>query len=257
MNTSNWILRMAPRPNASLRLFCLPHAGADGVIFRDWAAQMPAHVELCAVMPPGHFSRRSEPLLRDMRSTIGALDVALDPYLDIPFAILGYSLGALLAFEWARSLRRRRKLQPEALIVAAARAPQSVRRQAPIAHEPRAVFQRELENRYGAIDAAIKSEPDLLALVLDITRADIAILESYRHEPEPPFDCKLVAIGGRQDKGLDEEGLGGWSVHTRGSFGAHWLPGGHFFLRSATRELLTLVGTSLERPNQREAQALA
>jgi medium-chain acyl-[acyl-carrier-protein] hydrolase len=47
----------------------------------------------------------------------------LPPYLDKPFVFFGHSLGALLCFETARSLRRKTHRQPAHLFVSATEAP--------------------------------------------------------------------------------------------------------------------------------------
>jgi medium-chain acyl-[acyl-carrier-protein] hydrolase len=240
-----WIVRRISKPDASVRLFCFPHAGGGAVMYRDFHAAMPEHVEVCALELPGHLARRREPPIRDMNALVGAVSDALDPLLDRPFAFLGYSLGALVAFNLARALRARKGLRPVQLIAAAARGPHLGLTRPPISHEPRAVFERELEKRYGPIDPIIKAEPEMLEMVLEVTRADMAVLESHQYRDEEPLDCPLLAVGGTQDTALDREGLEGWRRHTSRAFSLHWLPGGHFFIRDAGRELIALARGAL------------
>jgi medium-chain acyl-[acyl-carrier-protein] hydrolase len=169
------------------------------------------------------------------------MEAALGPYLDVPFAFLGYSLGALMAFETARELRRRRKLEPTNLIVAAHRAPQLPRRHPAISSEPKFSFVRELETRYGPFEPAIKADPEMLDLIVDIMRVDLSMLESYHYQDEEPFRCPIAAVGGSEDASMIPSELAGWRMQTTGPFSEHWLRGGHFFLRNRGSELRSLV----------------
>jgi len=246
MSTQNpWIIRQRPNPDASLRLFCFTHAGGAAVLFRDWHAAMPPHVEVCAVESPGHMSRRREPLIRSMDALVAATVEAIDPLLDRPFAFFGYSLGALVAFHVARAARARKALQPQQLMVAASKAPHLPREQSPLSQQPQATFLSELERRYGPIDPIIKSEPELLELLLTITRADLEVLDSHTCPPQSPLSCPIFVFGGKQDGTLDASGLEAWGQHSTAATSVQWLTGGHFFIRNAGKELLGLVQAAL------------
>jgi surfactin synthase thioesterase subunit len=246
--SSPWIVRRTPRDAAALRLFCFPHAGAGSVIFRDWYADFPENIDVCAIEPPGRLARRRERSIGEVSAFAQAMATALDPYLDLPFAFLGYSLGALLAFETARELRRRRKLEPTQLIMAAHKAPQMPRRHAAISGEPKFSFVRELETRYGPFEPVIKSDPEMLDLIVDIMRVDLSMLENYRYQDEAAFRCPIVAIGGSEDASMIPAELDGWRTQTTGPFSGHWLRGGHFFLRNRGPELRSLVRDAISQP---------
>ncbi|HKP57746.1 MAG TPA: thioesterase domain-containing protein [Polyangiales bacterium] len=241
-----WIVRRNPRDRAALRLFLLPHAGAGTVIYRDWSADFPESIDVCAIEPPGRFPRRKERSIGDVFEFARSLQPALDPYLDLPFAIFGYSLGALMAFEVAREIRRQRKLEPVHLFAAAQKAPHMPYRSRAISREPTLSFVREIEQRYGSFDPLVKEDPETLAMVVDIMRADLGMLENYRYLEEEPFRCPILAIGGKDDVGILPKELEGWRIHTKGSFRADWCPGTHFFLRNHGQELRRLVRDAIQ-----------
>src|SRR5213080_2735964 len=60
--SSRW-LPFGTKPDAQVRLICLPHAGAGASVYRAWAASLPAEIAACPVQPPGRERRRTEPLL--------------------------------------------------------------------------------------------------------------------------------------------------------------------------------------------------
>jgi len=242
-----WIVRRVPRDSAAVRLFCVPHAGAGSVIYRDWFTAFPESIDVCVIEPPGRLARRREPAPTDIPQFTSAFSAALEDYLDVPFAFFGYSLGALMAFECARALRRDKQREPQALIVAAHKAPQLPLKLPPISQQSKPLFVNELERRYGPLEPAIKSEPELLDAVVDIMRVDLGMLERYQHQPEAPFSCPIVAIGGTEDTSLDAEALQAWQAHTSGAFRTEWIPGGHFFLRQHPQKLRALIQAELTR----------
>ena len=95
--------------DASVRLVCLPFAGGGSAPYYRWRRHVPAWIELAPVTLPGHDGRLAEPPLTDLRTLVELLVDDLQPTLDKPFVLLGHSMGAWLAFEMARELRRRRR----------------------------------------------------------------------------------------------------------------------------------------------------
>jgi len=97
--SSSWIDYLKPNPRANVRLFCFPYAGGGASIFRTWANDVPTGVEVCPVQLPGRESRLIEQPFTRLSSLVQALAQAISPYLDVPFAFFGHSMGALISFE--------------------------------------------------------------------------------------------------------------------------------------------------------------
>jgi medium-chain acyl-[acyl-carrier-protein] hydrolase len=241
MRSSPWLLRPPGGRDAALRLFCFPYAGGGGSLYMPWARQAPAGVEVCAVQPPGRESRLNERPYTRLAELVDAALEALQRYLDVPFAVFGHSMGALLAFEFARRARRAGGPAPIRLFVSGHRAPDLPRQHAAIAHLPDAEFVAEIRRRYAGVPAEILEQPELLALFLPCLRADMSAIELYRCEAEEPLDCPISAYGGRDDPEAGEAELGAWRAHTRAGFTLRRFAGSHFYLRHARTELLTAV----------------
>jgi len=241
-----WLVVSRPLERPRLRLFCFPYAGGSPVIFHHWPQGLPGDVELRAIQLPARASRMAEAPMPRLDQVLDALEPAIAPFLDLPFAFFGHSMGSLIAFELARRLRRRGQQEPARLFVSAHRGPHVPDPESPIHALPQARFLSELSRRYGTT-AELQKNPDLLELVLPALRADFELLETYKYAPEEPLACPITVFGGKADSGVSMAHLEAWRAHTRGPFDIHMLPGDHFFMHGNQAELLGLLSAELQR----------
>lgn len=241
-----WIRSL--RPDARLRLICLPYAGGGTAEFRTWADGLPGAVDVCPVVLPGRETRLSERPYDDLHALVEAMLPALAPATrHVPWAVYGHSFGSWVAFEWLRALRRLGRPLPVALFVGARRAPHLPPRLPPLSGLPDAAFVQGVQERYGAIPPAIRDNPDILSVFLPTLRADFALLDRYRYQDEPPLPVPILALRGEDDPIEPRADVEAWSEHAGAGFEARALPGGHFFLRES-RDLLTdLLSARLRR----------
>src|SRR4029079_5067530 len=87
---SPWLARTTPRQSTAIRLFCFPYAGVGAVVFRTWAAGLPADVDVCAVQLPGRTTRMSEAPIASIPVLVDGIVSAVTPHLDIPFVFFGH-----------------------------------------------------------------------------------------------------------------------------------------------------------------------
>jgi surfactin synthase thioesterase subunit len=232
------------KQGARFRLFCFHYAGSGGSIFRSWTKWLSDEVELIAVQLPGRENRLDEPLLHSMELVTPPLADALAPLLDKPFAFFGHSTGAVIGFELARELRKRALPQPRLLIASSQNAPQD---------KPAVLRHKLSDPEFIEIIRGCKGTPDdvlgnpaLLELLLPRIRADGAVYETYRYEPEPPLDCRIVVFYGLDDTMVNSGGLAGWREETRSSFHRYGFPGGHFFVHEDEEAVVEHINHELE-----------
>lgn len=235
-----WFPYRRPRSHPRLRLFCFPYAGGSAAAFRTWPDGLPAGVEVCAAQPPGRERRLSEPAFTRVAPLIDALAEVIRPLLDLPFVLLGHSLGGRVAYELARRLREVGGPQPLHLIATGCRALHMPSPDPPIHALPEDEFIQELR-RLGGTPHEVLENAELMQLMLPLLRADFELVETYTFEPGKPLDCPISAIGGREDAEVPREAVEGWGELTRGPFRACILEGDHFFLHDHRRELLQEV----------------
>jgi medium-chain acyl-[acyl-carrier-protein] hydrolase len=239
-----WVIRPAPRAHARLRLFCFPSAGGGAAQYRPWVQQLPDDIELCAVQLPGRESRLREAPQRRLAPIVAAAGDALAPLLDIPCALFGHSMGALLAFEVAHRLRRQ-GLLPLHLFVSGRRAPQLPDPDPALHALEEAAFVREIVRRYNGIPRVILEDAEMLQLFLPTLRADLEVIETYIHAGEEPLPCPITAFGGLDDGRARHADLEAWRAQTTRSFRSRQFPGDHFYLQSQRSALLAEIAETL------------
>jgi medium-chain acyl-[acyl-carrier-protein] hydrolase len=242
---SPWLLSFRAAVHPRLRLVCFPYAGGNAAAYRSWATAFPPDIEVLGVQLPGRGTRFKEPLSTRLAPLLDALALEVTKLgEDAPFAFFGHSMGALLAFELARELRRRGAPLPTHLFVAGHRAPGLPERNAPIHHLSDAEFLTALR-RYGGMPASVLEQPELMEMVLPIVRADFALVEAWRDIQGAPLDLPITAFRGDNDANATAEEMDSWRAHTLGEFILHTLPGDHFFIQSAEPALLDRVTRAL------------
>jgi medium-chain acyl-[acyl-carrier-protein] hydrolase len=231
-------------PEARLRLLCFPFAGGGARTFSAWLVDLPPElertVELWAVNLPGRESTLADARFTDLGSLVEALRPQIAPVLRAPFAFFGYSMGALIGFELARSLRTEGLDGPVHLVVSAFRAPHLPDPHEAMHDRPDADLVARLRE-LGGTPPEVLREPELIDLLLPLLRADLSICETYVHRAGEPLDCSLTAFGGADDAEVSREELEGWQSHARGPFELHVFPGGHFFIQTAQPLVLRLL----------------
>lgn len=248
-----WFSSRKRNPNARLRLFCFPYAGGRALIYRNWAESLPPMVEVMPVELPGRGSQMMEPAFTNLPQLIESLTPVLEPYLNMPFALFGHSMGAVISFELARFLRRKHRRMPLHLFVSGRPAP-TVPESNPLMYQlPEDQFLEELQ-RLNGTPAEVLENTELIKLVIPLLRADFELIQTYAYEPDPPLDCPITAFGGLQDTEVVREDMEPWREETTSDFRIHMLPGDHFFLRMAEPLLIRLLTQDLYRMLSRSSE---
>ncbi|HKP85131.1 MAG TPA: alpha/beta fold hydrolase [Blastocatellia bacterium] len=241
---NRWFRVSQKRGQVDLKLFCFPYAGGAAVIYRDWENYLPSNVQLFAVELPGRGRRLKEPFIVDVPTMVEALADAVLPLLDMPFAFFGHSLGAVLAFELARRLRRANEREPELLIASGRRAPQ-IPDTDPVSYNlPADELIAEL-HRMAGTPKEVLDHAELMELMLPLLRADFQLVQTYQYTDDDPLGCPITVFGGLQDKDVGRESLLAWEEQTTSSFALRMMPGDHFFLRSSQALLLERLSLEL------------
>jgi surfactin synthase thioesterase subunit len=230
--------------SAQICVICFPPAGGTAQIFEVWRAHFPKWIEVIGVEYPGRGTRVQEATVPDVGALADDLASRFSLKTEGPFALLGLSMGALVAFDFATRLTQRGK-PPIHLFVCSCRNPrQQLRRKL---HEvPEVEFVAALRRRQGA-SRFIRDDADPSRPELDALRADVTASERYVAPSGETLNCPLSVFAGRRDTLLTRRGLALWSLLTSGRFLFEQFAGGHFFFRDHLDEVAARITDELLR----------
>jgi medium-chain acyl-[acyl-carrier-protein] hydrolase len=236
--------RTAGEPIA--RLLCFPYAGAGASVFRSWRLPPAMRTDVWAVQAPGRENRRAESPNLSLDALVTACVQHLSPLLDRPFALFGHSLGALVAFEFARSLRRAGGPQPTHLFVSSFRAPHLPRSREPVSALR---GERFLERMYDMIGPSrmVLRDPELMLAAAPLVRAECAMGEHYEFRPEPPLVVPVTSFTAIDDNEVDVDEAAAWRKHTDQRFDMRTFSGGHLYVRDRANLVIAEIGRAMTR----------
>ncbi len=238
-----WFPSLESSPGV-LRLFCFPYAGAGTLSYLPWSGPLAGAATVCPVRLPGRETRSHEKPFESMSALVDALESAIAPHLHLDFAFFGHSMGAAIAFELTRALRKHGKPMPSALLVSGARAPQLRLGWTPPPDPSDAEFLEQLR-RLDGIPAEMLANPRAMELVMPALRADAALYRRYVYCPEPPLTVPIFAYGGRADPNIPAEHVEAWREQTTGRFTYREFEGGHFFIKPSRDSFLAALAGDL------------
>jgi surfactin synthase thioesterase subunit len=200
------------------------------------------------VQLPGREDRFHEAPVRRAAEAAGLIANAMSGLADLPYALFGHSMGALLAYEVAVRLRHDGARPPQRLFLSAYRAPHLMGRLERIS----TLADHDFLNRVGEISGAA-AEPvdrDVLLMVAPTIRADFELCEAYRYRDEPPLAVPFSCFAAVDDREIEPAEVAAWSRHTTAGFRLHLVDGGHLFPVRRAGHLLRRIAGDLDEPDQ-------
>jgi surfactin synthase thioesterase subunit len=215
----------------------LPYAGSGASLFRTWTDEIAEAIEICPIQLPGRENRLRESPFADLSLLSDVLVKALSPYLDMPYALFGHSMGALISFEVCRRLEQSAVIPPMHLFVSGRSAPDLPDPHPVSPQLPDDEFIGELRRLQGTTEEVLENR-EFLQMLLPLLRADFTLSDSYVYTEKDPLSCPITAFGGFEDIEAPPDMLHPWAGHTRNSFEVHFYHGKHFFILDEYKSMI-------------------
>lgn len=225
---SDWlpVQRRAGSGASGRVLVCFAPAGAGAGFFRDWSASLPNH-RIVPVQLPGREERFGEPAMEDARLIAsGVADAIRRERWERPF-LLGYSFGALLAFETGLLLEQS-GFALSGVIAMARGAPQTVAQDS-VADLPDTEF-LDYVRSLGGLPPEVDEMPELAELMIPVMRADFRANDAYVRARGARLLCPLTTIAGRGDRATADGRDAAWAACSATAHRLLKVNGGHFFV---------------------------
>ena len=224
------------------RLFCLPYAGGSSLFYRPLGKLLKSSVDLIALDYPGHGARmgndlcvRLDDLLDDVYAQMRKKN------LDEPFAVLGYSLGATVAYHLFFYLQAK-GLTPQHVFFAANTPPYVPNDGVPSPDLDDDEFLDQI-TALGGMSQEVLACRELLDLFLPIMRADVRLEEAGSVTVPRTIDVSMTVMYGNEDDTNSE--MGEWCHCAGASCDLRALDGGHFFMLDHYADVAQIINHAL------------
>src|ERR1700756_3203753 len=96
--SNDWFEGLSRSKEPRFRLFCFPYAGASADVYRSWQRWFPEQLDLCLVHLPGRSKNLGKPVFTQLLPLVSEIANRISHLTDIPYALFGHSMGALISF---------------------------------------------------------------------------------------------------------------------------------------------------------------
>jgi surfactin synthase thioesterase subunit len=227
-----------------ITLLCIPYAGGNASLYRNWQEQLGPRVNVQAVQLPGRATRISDPPHTNISVLVEEISNEMDKILNGRFAVFGHSMGALIAFELARFRRSRSLSQPENLILSGCPSPRCRELSARATHTLEDNDFIEKLREYNGTPPDVLAHAEMMKIMLPTIRADFELVHNYNPLKQPPLDIPITLLAGRSDS-LSKEKILPWQEETMHPTKLHMLDGDHFFINDSFSEVMKIVRDEL------------
>ena len=204
-----------------------PHAGAAAAGYRSLATALATGGDTYVVQYPQRAERLREPAPETVHDlALGLFEAG--PWNGVaPLRLFGHSMGAIVAFEFAR-IAESRNVAVERLWVSAGPAPSAIAGMPQLPTTDDALLSDIAD--LGATDPDLLADEEFAELITTAVRADYQAINRYACAPGVRIRADVCVLGAHDDDRVDAEALRLWENHTAGAFELFLYDGGHFYL---------------------------
>lgn len=220
------------------KLFALPYAFGSAYIYNDLKDIDTDKYEVIPLEYPGHGSRFGEELLEDIH------DIAYDVYRqmrnyvrksDGNYAIMGYSMGGIIAFELYKLIKEHKLQEPKAFFAFASSAPS--RKYSVEEYEKYDLYDvKEYLKKMNGTSKEVLENEELLELFQPIVVGDLVALRDYNDNySDIKIECPLIVVRGSEE--IDSTTYN-WDDFSNGDSYYYQVEGEHFFMFENEKNLI-------------------
>ena len=226
-------------------LFCLPYAGGSEAIYYKWKNYLNSDIQLEPIKLKGRGQRYNENFYENLEEAVDDIfEYIKYKIVDNEYAILGYSMGSLLAYELYYKIVRENLRIPEHMFFMAHKAPNINKKNNNIHLLPNDKFIKKIIELGGTPNEVFENK-ELLELVLPILRNDFKIIENYVFkDKKEKIECNISVFNGKEDD-IDLTELLAWKELGNKECKIYNFDGGHFFINNNIKKIINILNETL------------
>lgn len=229
------------------RLFCIHHAGGTAALFKNFPPFLyDLGIEVVPIQLFGREELSEKPFFQYFEDAVNYISKKIEDASEVPFGVLGHSLGALLAYESVKNLEIKNKTC-HLLIISACAAPRSQKGNQLTGEllSDHQLIEKLKENNLFPLN----DENEIHDMFLERFRADFALFNNYVYEPSThPLVTPILALGGENDQIVSADDLKEWYTETINHFEVLFFPGSHFYIQSSVSSICKKIKNCLFDP---------
>jgi polyketide synthase 12 len=198
-------------------------------MFSHFIYNAPPNTEVMAFQLPGRENRINEPNFEQVPLLVEQMAIAIKPFLDLPFVIMGHSFGGMLGYELIRYLKTNFYISPIHLFITGTIAPQLTKKwkQRDVISET-AVFTNSEERILSLMNYI--DDVEFLKRILPVMRKDMPLIMNYEYIETEKLDIPISAYAADKDEVVHAREVACWAEQTSAGFVLEIVPGDHWFL---------------------------
>jgi len=237
-----WINQFELRPQANVKLFCIPFAGGNSQIYSKWHQYLHSDIEVNAIQLPGRDSRKNESFATCLHEIAEEICQVLS-VTEQKIAFFGHSMGALIAYEVTKRMEKTGK-QVCNLFLSARPSPDMPQR-FKRSHLPRDQLISHLDS-LGGTSSSILMDDGLMDNAIPVIRADYALLEGYCcSSNDSAIQTSSTLFSAENDAFVPRSHVANWKKYLPKNTSMHSFSGDHFYLNSHPQQLFSCIENEL------------
>jgi surfactin synthase thioesterase subunit len=230
-------VRLRPVSKPKMRLFCFPYAGGRSESFQKWNLHLPEDIELYAFNYP-----RSGPAVGDIDLYVRAVVARITGLSGVPYAIVGHSLGSVVAWHVTKALAENGGPLPE-LLIASGCAPEELQRLLDRFASP--------EELIAAISGTNISPSEIPRDLVEMFAQDVQLVTGSTSRIEETIPVPILAVLGEADPVIRPDHLNRWRQTTTANVEIELVHGTHhyWFEEASCKQLVTSIASRLAQIN--------
>jgi len=230
-----------------MKVFAIPFGGGSANYYKPWQPMIDKRIELIPLELSGRGNRMFEPLDKSLSHIVDDVYGQIqDRISDVPYALFGHSMGALISFELAQVIRQKQQPLPRHIFLSGINSPRTLHPDDKAIHLLDGDdFKKEILEM-GGTGKEIFEHSELVDILVPVLKNDLRNVYEYQKKTlqYPPLTCNFSVLYGTEDR-FPQEQVRGWSSYTTGACEFYVFTGNHFFINEHTSKVISIINETL------------